>query len=86
MAYCHLASVVVQANTLVKFWHMFEELTSAQAYQTPKIVFIFLVKQLHFFIHAHTYQKKKEKFPVSLHLVRYYRTNILENGVLTLQK
>lgn len=44
MVYCHLVSMVVQANILVKFCHVFEVLTSDQAYLTPKIFFIFLAK------------------------------------------
>lgn len=44
MAYCHLVSVVVQANMLVKCCHVFEELTSGQAYLTSEILFIFLAK------------------------------------------
>lgn len=39
-----LGLCVVQANILMKFCHVFEEMTSDQDYQTPKILFIFLAK------------------------------------------
>lgn len=41
--------------------------------------FVHLPCKIIAFLHTHTYTKKGEKKnPVSLHLVRYYRTNILE--------